>query len=24
VLITDGYRAYQGLLSRIAGIQQFC
>jgi transposase len=24
VLITDGYRAYQGLLSRIAGIQQCC
>ena len=24
VLITDGYRAYQGLLSRISGIQQCC
>jgi hypothetical protein len=24
VLVTDGYRAYQGLLSRIAGIQQCC
>jgi transposase len=24
VLITDGYRAYQGLLSRITGIQQCC
>jgi hypothetical protein len=24
VLITDGYRPYQGLLSRIAGIQQCC
>jgi transposase len=24
VLVTDGYRAYQGLLSRITGIQQCC
>jgi hypothetical protein len=24
VLVTDGYRAYQGLLSRISGIQQCC
>lgn len=24
MLITDGYRAYQGLLSRITGIQQCC